>query len=120
MGRCSSSAVGPALLPDQENEDCAVEPAPSLGPAHPRGLREERGDVLANSHVLDDGPAGLIETLETLERAGVKRFRLNHAFREDAGWLGDTLTCESRQLGAWVERDGELRLAWRAERVAGP
>lgn len=28
--------------------------------------------VLANNHVLDYGPAGLLETLETLEKAGVK------------------------------------------------
>ena len=37
-------------------------------------LRAARVDicVLANNHVLDYGPQGLIETLQTLERAGVR------------------------------------------------
>jgi poly-gamma-glutamate synthesis protein (capsule biosynthesis protein) len=44
----------------------------------------------------------------------IRRFRLNRASAEDAGWLAATLDRESRRLGSDVglEADHSLSLRW--------
>jgi poly-gamma-glutamate capsule biosynthesis protein CapA/YwtB (metallophosphatase superfamily) len=78
------------------------------------GYEEYRGDLaLAYLATLDPANGRLVR-LE-MQPFQIRRFRLNRATDEDAGWLRDTLDRECHPLGSRVDltEEGTLRLRWR-------
>jgi poly-gamma-glutamate synthesis protein (capsule biosynthesis protein) len=74
------------------------------------GFDAYRGD-LALMYFSEVEPAGILRTL-VMHPVRVRRFRLEHASSEDAGWLYDVLRRESALLGSTLEprRGGRFEL----------
>ncbi len=49
-----------------------------------------------------------------MRRTTIRKFRVNPASAEDAGWMADTLNREGKRFGTRVKRDGDgtLTLIW--------
>ncbi len=76
------------------------------------GHEEYRSDLCLMYFVRMDPSTGTLSGLE-MTPLQIRRFRLNHASKEDARWLRDTLDRESRKLDTRVElRADTLSLQW--------
>ncbi len=77
------------------------------------GHEEYRADLCLMYFVRMDPSTGTLSGLE-MTPLQMRRFRLNHASKEDARWLRDTLDRESRKLDTRVESraNNTLSLEW--------
>jgi poly-gamma-glutamate capsule biosynthesis protein CapA/YwtB (metallophosphatase superfamily) len=77
------------------------------------GYEEFRSQLVLMYFVTVDPTTGSLIRLE-MTPLQIKRFRLNHVSRQDAGWLRDTLTREGKQTGteAMLTTGHRLVLQW--------
>jgi poly-gamma-glutamate synthesis protein (capsule biosynthesis protein) len=75
--------------------------------------RHFRGDLVLMYFVTLDAKTGALERLE-MAPMRVRRFRLQHASKDEAGWLRDVMNREYSELGGRIEltREGRLNLSW--------
>jgi len=78
------------------------------------GYEQFRGDLALMYLLALDPTTGLLSNL-TMVPLRMHRFQLVRASRQDAAWLGETLSRVARPLGSWVElgKDNTLTLRWK-------